>query len=148
RQVQGLRAELWTAAQAAERTQGRLNTVSVAAALWLPDEGRIHPLTLLAHLAEQARRAGATLAGEAGGLALEEEQGGAGHTDWRLTVEGGIVITARGLILAVGPTAAPTARIYALAFQADLPDDFPLFWDAAPYTYADFRPGDGRLTVS
>src|SRR5262249_57745740 len=31
---------------------------------------------------------------------------------------------------------------------ADLPDDFPLFWDAAPYTYGDFRPGDGRLVTS
>jgi glycine/D-amino acid oxidase-like deaminating enzyme len=40
------------------------------------------------------------------------------------------------------------ARIYALAFPANLPDDFPLFWDSAPYTYCDFRPGDGRLGVS
>ena len=39
------------------------------------------------------------------------------------------------------------ARIYALAFAANFPDDFPLFWDASPYTYADFRPGHGRLGV-
>src|SRR5437868_28963 len=52
----GLHAELWTPAQVAEATQGRLNTRSVVNAMWLPDEGRIHPLTLLAHLAQQARQ--------------------------------------------------------------------------------------------
>jgi hypothetical protein len=55
---------------------------------------------------------------------------------------------ARALIQATGPTARPNARIYALAFAADLPESFPLFWDASPYTYADFRPGNGRLGVS
>jgi glycine/D-amino acid oxidase-like deaminating enzyme len=49
---------------------------------------------------------------------------------------------------ATGPTTAPNARIYAMAFPAALPDDFPLFWDAAPYTYCDFRPGNGRLGIS
>jgi len=48
----------------------------------------------------------------------------------------------------VGPTVEANARIYALAFKADFPDDFPLFWDASPYTYADYRPGNGRLGVS
>ncbi len=42
----------------------------------------------------------------------------------------------------------PTARIYALAFAADLPANFPLFWDSAPYTYADYRPETGDLGVS
>src|SRR5437588_3477868 len=53
----GLHAELWTAAQVAEATQGRLNTRSVVSAMWLPDEGRIQPLTLLAHMARRARQA-------------------------------------------------------------------------------------------
>jgi glycine/D-amino acid oxidase-like deaminating enzyme len=35
-----------------------------------------------------------------------------------------------------------------LAFAADFPDTFPLFWDSTPYTYADYRPGNGRLSVS
>src|SRR5262249_11528055 len=103
---------------------------------------------LLAHLAAQARRAGATLAGEAWVRHFEEEHCCADRAHWRLTLAGGNTIAARGLILAVGPTVAPTARIYALAFRAELPDGFPLFWDAAPYTYADYRPGNGRLTVS
>jgi len=51
RQEAGLQAQLWTPAQVAEVTQGRLNVQSVLNALWLPDEGRIHPLTLLAHMA-------------------------------------------------------------------------------------------------
>ncbi len=42
----GLRAEIWTPAQVAEATDGRLNVKGVEAALWLPDEGRIQPLTL------------------------------------------------------------------------------------------------------
>jgi len=67
---------------------------------------------------------------------------------WQVSLANGTIITARGLIRAVGPTAQPNQRIYALAFAADLPDSFPLFWDASPYTYADFRPGNGRLTVS
>lgn len=139
----GVRAALWTSAQVAERTNGRLNTQSVESALWLPDEGRIHPLTLLAHLARKARAAGVSFAGNAHVHTCREE----GH-NWKLTLSNGLTITARGLIRATGPTAQPNARIYALAFPADLPDDFPLFWDAAPYTYADYRPGDGRLTVS
>ncbi|HKT37621.1 MAG TPA: FAD-dependent oxidoreductase, partial [Ktedonobacterales bacterium] len=61
----GMRAELWTPAQVAEKTSGRLNTSTVLAALWMPDEGRIQPLTLLAHLARQARAAGVSLVGGA-----------------------------------------------------------------------------------
>ena|SRR5579859_870288 len=144
----GLRAELWTAAQVAEATGGRLNTRSLAGALWLPDEGRIQPLTLLAHLARQARIEGALLAGQAHVENFKEISGRAAERHWQLTLTGGITIGTRGLIHAVGPTATPNARIYALAFEAHLPDDFPLFWDASPYTYADFRPGNGRLTVS
>ncbi|WIG61775.1 MAG: hypothetical protein OJF49_004523 [Ktedonobacterales bacterium] len=144
----GIRAELWTPAQVAEKTSGRLNTSTVMAALWMPDEGRIQPLTLLAHLARQARAAGVSLVGGARMSALSETTGAAQHSGWDLQLEDGATIAARGLILATGPTAEPNARIYALAFPAELPDDFPLFWDSAPFTYADYRPGDGRLGVS
>ncbi len=124
-------------------SNGRLNTQGMINALWLPDEGRLNPLTLLADLAKQARTASVLLAGQARVDAFSEE-----HAIWRLALSNGMQIHARGLILAVGPTSHPNARIYALAFAADLPDNFPLFWDASPYTYADYRPGDGRLGVS
>jgi glycine/D-amino acid oxidase-like deaminating enzyme len=148
RAAAGLHAELWTAAQVAEATGDRLNTQSVVSALWLPDEGRIHPLTLLAHLARQARIEGAALAGQAHVETFKEIQGGAANHHWQLNLTGSITIVTRGLVRAMGPTTEPNARIYALAFAADLPDNFPLFWDASPYTYTDFRPGNGRLTVS
>src|SRR5260370_38720326 len=51
----GLCAEIWTPSQVASATYGRLNVQSVVRALWLPDEGRIQPLSLLAYLAKQAR---------------------------------------------------------------------------------------------
>lgn len=144
----GLRAELWTAEQVAELTRGQLNTSSVVRAMWLPDEGRLQPLTLLAHMARQARVAGVQLVGQAQVVGYQESKQQDGVHQWSLTLDNGAVVKARGLIQSVGPTAQPNARIYALAFAADLPDTFPLFWDAAPYTYADYRPGNGRLTVS
>ncbi|MDQ6662206.1 MAG: FAD-binding oxidoreductase, partial [Chloroflexota bacterium] len=147
RQSLGLRAELWTAAQAAEQTQGRLNTEGVEGTLWLPDEGRIHPLTLLAHLAKKARAAGVVMFGQAHVTTSQEIQSRA-HSYWQLTLADGQTISAHSIIRTVGPTVEPNARIYALAFDIDLPDTFPLFWDASPYTYADFRPGNGRLGVS
>src|SRR5439155_3367702 len=138
RTAAGLRAEMWTPAQVMEATQGRLNVQSVVSALWLPDEGRIHPLTLLAHLAKQARAAGVHFAGQANVSTYEEVSEEADGSHWRITLTNGMVLRAKGLISAVGPTSKPTARIFALAFAADLPDNFPLFWDASPYTYADF----------
>jgi glycine/D-amino acid oxidase-like deaminating enzyme len=148
RQWAGLQAELWTAEQVAEATGGRLNTQSVVKAMWLPDEGRIHPLTLLAYLAKWARAEGVMIVGQADVTAYEEIKEEANEYRWKLTLANGLGIKARGLISAVGPTTRPSARIFALAFAADLPESFPLFWDASPYTYADFRPGNGRLTVS
>ncbi|HVU69288.1 MAG TPA: FAD-dependent oxidoreductase [Ktedonobacteraceae bacterium] len=144
----GVKAELWSAEQVAERTGGRLNTRHIQRAMWLPDEGRIHPLTLLAHLARKARAVGVKIAGNAEVAWFAEQTPASGPATWSLMLTSGQIIQARGLINAVGPTAQPTARIYALAFEANLPDDFPLFWDASPYTYADYRAGYGRLTVS
>lgn len=144
----GLRAEIWSAAQVVEKTAGRLHTTSVTAALWLPDEGRIQPLTLLAQQARQARKAGATLAGNARVGAYEASGRRGSGKRWVIRLADGRAVEAGGLVVAIGPTRTPTARIFALAFDADLPDDFPLFWDAAPYTYCDYRPGDGRLVTS
>jgi glycine/D-amino acid oxidase-like deaminating enzyme len=145
----GLRAELWTPAQVSEATGGRLDTRGVVAALWLPDEGRIHPLTLLAHLAREARGIGVRLLGGAGMAERAEVDGRSGAlAGWRLRLVSGATVEVGGLVEATGPTTAPNARIYAMAFPAALPDDFPLFWDAAPYTYCDFRPGNGRLGIS
>lgn len=146
----GLRAEMWSAAQVDERTGGRLDTGRVEQALWLPDEGRIQPVTLLARTAARARAAGATLAGSAQVVGWEARIGKKGSQpgQWRVRLAAGREISARGLIVAMGPVPTPTARIYALAYALDLPADFPLFWDAAPYTYCDYRPGDGRLVTS
>ncbi len=143
-----VRAELWTAEQVAEHTNGRLNTEGVVRAMWLPDEGRIHPLTLLAWLAHEARTAGVKLFGNAPVTGWQENDGAHATPGWRITLQDGATIEADGLICAVGPTSRPNARIYALAFAADLPEMFPLFWDASPYIYADYRAGCGRLTVS
>ncbi|HKW20941.1 MAG TPA: FAD-dependent oxidoreductase, partial [Ktedonobacterales bacterium] len=144
RNAAGLCAEMWTPQQVAEVTSGRLATAQVVAAMCLPDEGRIHPLTLLAHLAQVAHQRGATLTGQATVSGMEVERG----KGWRLTLANGPFVTARALIWAVGPTIRPNARLYALAFAANLPEGFPVFWDAAPYVYYDYRPGDGRMTVS
>ena len=143
----GLQAEEWTPSQVAARTQNRLNVSSVVNALWLPDEGRIHPLTLLAHLARKARNVGILIAGQAYATAYKATVEH-GRAIWHISLANGMHLTTRGLIVAVGPTAKPNARLFALAFAADLPETFPLFWDASPYTYADFRPGNGRLNVS
>src|SRR5215467_13420160 len=65
RQVLGLLAETWTPPQVKELTQGRLSTEHVLEAMWLPDEGCIQPLTLLAQFARKAREAGVQMAGSA-----------------------------------------------------------------------------------
>jgi glycine/D-amino acid oxidase-like deaminating enzyme len=143
----GLRAEIWSANEVAQHTGGRLETATVVNALWLPDEGRIQPWTLLAQMAEKARAAGAELAGNAR-VARWEARGKGATARWTITLESGRTFTGRGLIVATGPLVTPTARIYALAWAIDLPVDFPLFWDAAPYIYADYRPGPGYVVSS
>ncbi len=148
RQALGLRAELWTPAQVAERTGGRLETRGVVEALWLPDEGRIQPLTLLARTAEMARAAGATLAGGARVADWQARRDAQRGRHWVVRLAGGREISARGLIVATGPVPTANARIYAVTCAIDLPADFPLFWDAAPYTYCDYRPGPGYIVSS
>jgi len=138
---------LWTPWLVAEPTLGRLDISTVVGALWLPDEGRIQPLTLLAYLAHRARNAGVELVGQASVVKYQETTTGEDYI-WQLTLADGQMLKTQGLIRATGPTIEPNARIYALSFDIELPNTFPLFWDAAPYTYADFRPGNGRLTVS
>lgn len=141
----GLKAELWTPAQVVEATRGRLNTKPVINAMWSPDEGRIQPLTLLAHLARRARQSrGITLVGQARVTRYEPSA----LPGWQVTLADGTRFDTRALVVCFGPTVEANARIYALAFAADFPTDFPLFWDASPYTYADYRPGHGRLGVS
>ncbi|QBD80889.1 FAD-binding oxidoreductase [Ktedonosporobacter rubrisoli] len=148
RQALGLRAELLTPEQVKEATHGRLNVQTVVKALWLPDEGRVHPLSLLAHLARKARACGIQLVGQSEVATYQECTNAAHGSHWKLTLADGSVLRARGLIKATGPVVQANARIYALAFVIDLPASFPLFWDAAPYLYADYRAGDGRLVVS
>ncbi|MGH2493535.1 MAG: NAD(P)/FAD-dependent oxidoreductase [Ktedonobacteraceae bacterium] len=145
----GLRAQLWTPAQVNEATQGRLDTKTMVNAMWLPDEGRIQPLTLLAYLAHRAREEYAVeIAGQARVTSCEAIKGQTQPAGWQITLADGTLLQARALVNCMGPTVEANARIYALAFKADFPGDFPLFWDASPYTYADYRPGNGRLGVS
>jgi glycine/D-amino acid oxidase-like deaminating enzyme len=148
RQSEGLEAEIWTPAEVKTYTGERLNTEGVIQAMWLPNEGRIQPLTLLAHLARRARQSGVLLSGSAYVLNCEEQNSGDMMPRWQLTLLDGTQLQANSVIYAVGPTSEANARIYALAFALDMPDGFPLFWDASPYTYADYRPGNGRLGVS
>lgn len=144
RTAAGLHADLWTPEQVTSFTEGRLNVSSVRSALWLPDEGRMQPLTLLAHLAQQARRSGVMIMGKTHVTDYSEDP----QHCWQITLADGRTLKTHALIDAVGPTSHPNARLYALTFTANLPHHFPLFWDASPYTYADFRPGNGRLGVS
>src|SRR5260370_38577748 len=72
RRQAGLRGELWTPGQVGEATGGRLNTQPVVKGMWLPDEGRIHPLTLLAYLAKRTRAEGVSIAGQAHVTAYKE----------------------------------------------------------------------------
>lgn len=145
----GLKAVMLTTSDVAKMTDGRLSLQDVQAAICYPDEGSIQPLTLLAQLAHEARLAGAQFVG--GATVVEaQEKSAKGNTaeSWQINLQNGRTLHARFLIKAVGPTARPSSRIYALSFAMKLPLTFPLFWDAAPYIYYDFRAGDGRLTAS
>ncbi|MBU6450800.1 MAG: FAD-dependent oxidoreductase [Cyanobacteria bacterium REEB67] len=146
RTAAGLNAHMLGVSEVKKMSDGRLNLEAVQAAICYPDEGNIQPLTLLAQTAADARALGAQIVGGASVVSCEENKNAA--ATWRVKLSTGQTLHAPTLIKAVGPTAAPTARIYALSFAVDLPESFPLFWDAAPYIYYDFRPGNGRLTTS
>lgn len=143
RQVLGLPAELLDVGEIRKKTFDRLCLEGVQSALWLPQEGRCHPWSLCALLAETARTAGARLYGNASVCQLQEID-----DRWNVRLEDGTEILARSLIRSVGPTVEPTERIYALAFEIALPEKFPIFQDAAPFTYYDFRASDGHIVCT
>jgi glycine/D-amino acid oxidase-like deaminating enzyme len=146
RTAAGLNAHMLGVSEVEKMSDGRLNLETVQGAICYPDEGNIQPLTLLAQTAADARALGVQIVGSAAVVACEENKN-AGQT-WQVKLSSGQTLQAMAMIKAVGPTAAPSARIYALSFALDLPESFPLFWDAAPYVYYDYRPGNGRLTTS
>jgi glycine/D-amino acid oxidase-like deaminating enzyme len=147
----GLKAEIIAPKVVKEITSGQLNLRGVKCSLWLPDEGRINPLTLLAHQSKAAQQAGTTIYGKAEVIRWKEAAttvDGLSKQQWILDLAGGTQVRSRALIVATGPIEKANHRIYALSFKYCFPDDFPLFWDAAPFTYYDYRSGDGYLIVS
>ena len=160
RTAAGLNAEIITPARVADLTFDHLDLRGVQSALYLPDEGRINPLTLLAFLAKDARKHGCTLFGGAeitGRTAVAarlqansssaKTEDGKDHV-WRLSTTCGVEIFASSLIYATGPVVNANRRIYAISYKIDLPEQFPLFWDSAPFTYYDYRGGEGFFTVT
>jgi glycine/D-amino acid oxidase-like deaminating enzyme len=141
----GITCELISRADVKVLTGNHVRTKDIRCALWLPDNGRIQPLTLLAHMATKARAAGVHIAGEAKVKLFKSRIDG---LRWKVQLDNGMEIKARKLVLATGPTKNPTSRIYAMSFDLNLPDDFPMFWDSNPYTYYDYRFGDGKVTTS
>src|SRR5262249_47707243 len=117
----GLNAHMVTPAEVKKMSGGRLNLKGVQTAICYPDEGSIHPLTLLAQFAHDARALGAQFVGGARVVDAKEVeaagQSGKRNWHWQLKLEDGSTVQAPVVIKAVGPTAAPTARIYALAFE-------------------------------
>jgi len=162
RKAAGLNAEMISSARVADLTSDRLDLREVQAALYLPDEGWINPLTLLALIARETRQHGGTLFGGAEitarqsiprkslSFAGSSAHSGAGARDnlWKLSTSCGIDIFASSLIYATGPVINANRRIYAVSFRIDLPESFPLFWDSAPFTYYDYRAGEGYITVT
>ena len=142
RRAMGLQAEIVDCAALTELTHGRLASPGDSISLYLPDEGRCHPWTLCALLAERARSADATIYGGTNVIATE------GGDRWTIHLDGDRKIIARALIQGTGPTVEPNKRIYAMAFRTTLPDDFPVFQDATPFTYFDYRTGDGNIVCT
>ncbi len=147
RQSLGLRADLWTPAQVSAHTGDRL------------DARHRHLRALAARRRPHPAADAAGAHGGAGPRGRRHPRGerarhwweatpGRGGAHWTVTLASGRTLTARGLIVATGPVVEPNARIYAVAFAIDLPEAFPLFWDAAPYTYCDYRPGPGYIVSS
>jgi len=136
-------AEMINAKDLDKITQGFLDVSTVHSAMFLPDEGTIHPLTLLATVANRARKNGGELYGAAPIGQIKKA-----HDGWILSSQFGIKIKCRALISAIGPILNPTGRIFALSFRYEPPAGCPVWWDANPYIYYDYRPGNGFLTVS
>ncbi|HEY9756788.1 MAG TPA: FAD-dependent oxidoreductase [Oculatellaceae cyanobacterium] len=147
----GLRAEIVAPAKVADLTFDLLDLRGVQCALFLPDEGRINPWTLLAYSAREARKYGCTLFGGADITERAVCDVGSGKSKsqaWRLSTANGLEIKALSLVYATGPVVNANRRIYAISYQIDLPEMFPLFWDSNPFTYYDYRGGEGFLTVT
>ncbi|HEY9719327.1 MAG TPA: FAD-dependent oxidoreductase [Trichormus sp.] len=143
-----LKAELISAADAKRMSSDWIDVTGVHNAEYLPDEGRINPWTLLAFLAHNARHSGALLLGGASIVRYAEVQEQPGRKRWQIDLANGMKVAARSLIRCTGPIVGANSRIYALSFRLRLPEDFPVFQDAAPFTYYDYRSGDGFFTVS
>jgi glycine/D-amino acid oxidase-like deaminating enzyme len=139
----GMSAELISAAEVDRLAAGYLDVNKVLQAMLLPDEGAIHPFTLLATLANKARKAGAQIYGNARVVSIDKNAEG-----WLISTDNDKRIQSRGIVSAVGPTVETTGRIFALSFKTAVPETCPVWWDANPYIYYDFRPGNGCLTVS
>lgn len=139
----GMSAELITAGEVSKLSGGFIDVNNVLSAMMLPDEGAIHPFTLLATMANRARRSGCQIYGEARVESVEPSTRG-----YTVKTSNGKTIQCRAVVSAVGPLEAPTGRIFALAFKVEIPESCPVWWDANPYIYYDYRPGNGCLTVS
>lgn len=143
RNAAGMSAELISARDVDRLAGGYLKVDSIVTAMLLPDEGAIQPFTLLATLANKARKAGAEIYGNARVVSTERKD-----SVWVIQTSNGKTIKCRAVIYAIGPTVAATGRIFALSFKAQMPEHCPVWWDANPYIYYDYRPGNGCLTVS
>jgi glycine/D-amino acid oxidase-like deaminating enzyme len=141
----GMTAEIISADEVNKMASGLIDTRGVLNAMLLPDEGAIHPFTLLATLANRARRAGAQIYGNARVENIDRNETAGQYS---VHTGNGKTIDCRAIISAVGPMTAPTGRIFALSFKLELPANCPVWWDASPYIYYDYRPGNGCLTVS
>jgi glycine/D-amino acid oxidase-like deaminating enzyme len=156
RNAAGLNAEIIKAAKVADLTSDYLDLRDVHAALYLPDEGRNNPLTLLAYITRETRDHGGTLFGGAEIIARKSipRKSAPATTDsasgniWKLSTACGVDVFASSLVYATGPVINANRRIYAVSFRIDLPESFPLFWDANPFTYYDYRAGEGYITVT
>jgi len=162
RNAAGLNAEMISVAKVKNMTSGLLNTKDVKCALFIPDQGRINPLTLLAYAVNEARQQGCTTFGGVEIVARRKVHIGpkdyfalaglgdsiAGSGIWCLGTTSGAEIRAKVVIYATGPIINANKRIYAISYKHAMPDDFPVFWDANPSTCYDYRSGDGYLTVT
>ncbi|MFA7339957.1 MAG: FAD-dependent oxidoreductase [Candidatus Obscuribacterales bacterium] len=139
----GMTAELIAPGDVSRLAGGFIDVSNVLVAMFLPDEGAIHPFTLLATMANRARRHGCQIYGGARVAKIERTAGG-----YSVKTANGKTIDCRAVVSAVGPLEAPTGRIFALSFKVEIPETCPVWWDANPYIYYDYRPGNGCLTVS